>query len=54
MLKNNAFKTSLMFLAIILFALVFRMFMSGDALVINLDDNRQAASTYCTDNTKEC
>jgi hypothetical protein len=47
MLNNNAFKTSLIFLAIILFTLTLRMFLLGDEAIVMSQFGDGIANTFC-------
>lgn len=54
MFNKNAFKTSLLFLGIILIAIVFRMFMSGHSLLVNNETDKQTVSTICSFGSSYC
>ncbi len=47
MLNRNSFRTSLLFLGIILFAIVLRMFVVGDEVFVNNDPKNEVANVNC-------
>ena len=48
MFNRNSFKTSLIFLGIIFFAVMLRMFLVEDSLFVKSESNTEIANVVCT------